>query len=274
MKRNLLLAPLIVLAAACNTVEPNAGHQAVLTMKPWFAGHEGVYDSPISSGRTYLAWSTDATDVNMLPQRTDMEFDDMMTKTGVPVNFHVVLTWQVIDSVKLVKSYGADVDNRGNWGFFLRNLDQPIRTAVRDSVKKYDMQEIALTQTAADQVQNDVVRDTLTILAATGVPIKVLPNGVTVGRILPPDAIKTQRIATAEQEQRQETEKQRKLAVDQRKQAEMARAEADNAYNEKMRLNPGQYIELERIKMLQEVCKSGKCIFLNGPGTPLLNVGQ
>jgi len=30
----------------------------------------------------------------------------MMTKSGVPVSFHVVATYRVVDSVKLVGKYG------------------------------------------------------------------------------------------------------------------------------------------------------------------------
>jgi hypothetical protein len=79
--------------------------------------------------------------------------------------------------------------------------------------------------------------------------------GVTLGRATPPDAIKHQRIATAEQEQRQKTEQQAKLAEDQRRRAhEESRALADNAYRESMKLSVEQYIELMRINMLQQAC--------------------
>jgi hypothetical protein len=61
---------------------------------------------------------------------------------------------------------------------------------------------------------------------------------VTVGRALPPDAIKHQRIETAQQEQRVLTEGQTKLAEDARKAAEQSRADADNAYRNALGLSP------------------------------------
>ncbi len=261
-----VLSCLLVLGG-CSTATPNAGHQVVWVKKPLFFGHGGVDPTPVTTGLEYGAITSDDIDVDMLPQRVDMEFDDMMTKSGVPVNFHVVITFQVTDSVKLVSQFGADrgKDDHGNalkWGFWDRNLDQPLRTAVRDSVKKRDMQEMAIDQTAADAVGAEVAEAADKIVLSKNIPIKI--TALNVGRVNPPDAIKNQRIATAEQEQRKITETQRKLAEDQRKAAEESRAAADNAYNEKMRLSPEQFVQLKQIEMLHDVCTKGSCTFLLG----------
>jgi len=207
--------------------------------------------------------TSDAVDVNMLPQRVDMEFDDMMTSSGVPVSFHVVAQFRITDAVKLVSQFGADHDDKGVWGFWDRNIDQPLRTAVRDSVKKRDMQEMAISQTAADAVGNEVAAAAIKIVKQSGLPIEFTLGGINVGRVNPPDAIKSQRIETAAQEQRAITEQQTKLAEDQRKMAEQSRAGADNAYREAMQLSPDQFLQLENIKMQREVCSQGaKCTFI------------
>ena len=275
MKTGLLISALCVLVG-CNTASPDAGHEAVWVEKPVFFGHGGIDPTPIKTGREYGAVSSDAIDVSMLPQRVDLEFDDMMTKTGVPVSFHVVGTFKVIDSVMMVTKFGADRDDKGNWGFWNRNIDQPIRTAVRDSVKQRDMQEMAISQTAADVVGAEVRAAAIKIVASTGVPIVF--TDMNVGRVSPPDAIKNQRIETAAQEQRAITEQQRKLAEDQRKEAERSRAAADNAYREAMQLSPDQFLRLETIKMQDQVCgQYGKatCTFLMGGGvSPVLGVGK
>lgn len=260
--------------AGCSVASPDAGHAVVWVEKPWFFGHGGVDSNIVTTGRSYGALTSDAIDVNMLPQRVDMEFDDMMTKSGVPVSFHVVLAFKITDPVKLVTQYGADVDDKGNWGFWQRNLDQPIRTAVRDSVKKRDMQEMAIDQTAADAVGQEVSVAANKIVLEAGVPIMFPPDQINVGRVNPPDAIKNQRIETAAQEQRAITEQQTKLAEDQRKAAETSRASADNAYREAMGLSPEQFILLEQIKMQRDVCgKEGTCtFFVGGSPVPTLNV--
>jgi hypothetical protein len=268
--------------AGCSIASPDAGHQVVWIEKPMIFGHGGVDQEPVTAGRSYAAITTDAVDVDMLPQRVDMEFDDMMTSSGVPVSFHVVATFRVIDAVKLVSQFGADryKDSNGNlggWEFWTRNIDQPLRTAVRDAVKKRDMQEMAISQTAADQVGNEISAAAIKIVQQTGVPIVFIPGGLNVGKVNPPDAIKNQRIETAAQEQRAITEQQTKLAEDQRKAAEQSRAAADNAYREAMQLSPDQFLQLERIKMQRDVCawQKGNCTFFIGNGpSPVVDVGR
>jgi len=236
-------------------------------MKPIIFGHGGVDPTPVTTGKEYGAVSSDAVDVNMLPQRVDMEFDDMMTSSGVPVSFHVVATFKVIDAVALVSKYGADTDDKGGWGFWSRNVDQPMQNAVRDAVKKHDMQEMAISQTAADSVGQEVQAAAIKIIQQTGVPIVI--TAINVGRVNPPDAIKNQRIETAAQEQRAITEQQTKLAEDQRKMAEESRASADNAYRNAMQMSPDQYLRLMQINMQRDACGNGNnhcTLILNASG--------
>jgi hypothetical protein len=105
-------------------------------------------------------------------------------------------------------------------------------------------------------------------------PVRLIT--MTVGRANPPDAIKHQRVETAAQEQRIQTEKQTKLAEDQHKMAEQSRADADNACRESMHLSPDQFIQLEAIKMQAEVCgKAGKAngtFIQNGGAMPVFDL--
>lgn len=270
-----LIFLLSICAAACSSVTPDAGQQAVLVRKPMFFGHGGIDPTPIQAGRSFVAWTTDAWYVDMKPQRIDMEFDDLMTSSGVPIDFHAVFSYQITDSVKMVEKFGADyVGNPPVPGWFLRNLDQPFRTAVRDAVKKRDMQAMAITATAAEEVDTEVTEHLVRLIMEADVPVRLID--LSLGRANPPDAIKNQRIDTATQEQRIITEQQRKLAEDQRKLAEESRASADQAYNRTMGLNTEQYVALQQIQMLRDTCgKQGTCTFLFGSGgSPLINVGR
>ena len=263
----------VILAAGCSTVRPDAGHEAVIVRKPMIFGSGGVDPTPVKTGLKYIAWTSSGVDVNMQPVRVDAEFTDLMTLDGVPIDFHAVITYQVTDSVRLVRDFGADVGDRGMPGVWTRNLDQPFRTATRDAVKKHGMNEMAIQATAAEQVDTEVTQHLLAIVKETGVPIRVLD--VSLGRANPPDAILHQRVETAAQEQRINTEKQRKLAEDQRKLAEESRAAADQAYNQKMGLNTEQYVSLRAIDMQREVCAKGGCTFLfGGNATPLINIRE
>lgn len=261
---------LIALAVGCRTVQPDAGHEAVLVRKPLIFGSGGVDPTPVKTGLKYVAFTTTGIDVNMQPLRVDIEFNDLMTSDGVPIDFHAVLTLQITDSVKLVRDFGQD-QMGAQPGFWVRNLDQPYRTAVRDAVKAHGMNEMAIQATAAESVDRVVTDHLLTIIKEAGVPVRVLD--MSLGRANPPDAILHQRVETAAQEQRINTEKQKKLAEDQRKMAEESRAAADQAYNQKMGLNSEQYVALQAIQMQREVCSKGGCTFLyGGNAVPLINM--
>jgi hypothetical protein len=273
MIKMLVVVPVLLivgLAIGCRTVQPDAGHEAVLVRKPLIFGSGGVDPTPVKTGLKYVAFTTTGIDVNMQPMRIDVEFSDLMTMDGVPIDFHSVLTVQVTDSVKLVRDFGQDFAG-GKPGFWTRNLDQPYRTAVRDAVKAHGMNEMAIQATAAEAVDKVVTEHLLTIIRETGVPVRVLD--MSLGRANPPDAILHQRVETAAQEQRINTEKQKKLAEDQRKMAEESRAAADQAYNQKMGLNSEQYVALQAIQMQREVCGKGTCTFLyGGNAVPLINL--
>lgn len=275
----LLILALALATSACSMVSPDAGQEAVLVSKPLFFGHGGVDQSPVKTGRSIVAFTTSAWYVDMVPQRVDMEFDDLMTSSGVPIDFHAVFSYQVTDSVKLVERFGADFNERHVPGWFTRNLDQPFRTAVRDAVKKRDMQAMAITATAAEDVDAEVTGHMERLIAESGVPVKLID--LSLGRANPPDAIKHQRIDTATQEQRIITEQQRKLAEDQRKLAEESRAAADAAYNLRMNatgganLPPELALRLKEIEMKREVCARANCTFWFGePPTPVASVRQ
>ena len=107
--------------------------------------------------------------------------------------FHAVISYIVTDSVKLVRDFGADMGQPGAPGFWIRNLDQPFRTAVRDSVQKHGMNEMAIMATAADAVDLEVTNLPLTIVKETGVPVKILD--VSMGRANPPDGLFPRRFA-------------------------------------------------------------------------------
>src|SRR5690348_15583858 len=63
--------------AACSTVQPDAGHEAVLVRKPLVFGSGGVDPTPVKTGLKYVAFTTQGVDVNMQPRRIDAEFTDL-----------------------------------------------------------------------------------------------------------------------------------------------------------------------------------------------------
>jgi hypothetical protein len=72
MKQTLVALVALVLSA-CSSYAPDAGYEIVLVKKPWFFGHGGVVDTPVQTGRTYAALSTDGILVYMQPKKFDTE---------------------------------------------------------------------------------------------------------------------------------------------------------------------------------------------------------
>jgi regulator of protease activity HflC (stomatin/prohibitin superfamily) len=247
------------LIVGCHSYAPNAGHEIVLVKKPIFFGHGGVDPNPVKTGRTYAAISTDGVDVNMQPHKYDVELPDTMTRDGVPITFHAIVVLRVTDSVMLIKTFGPE--------WYANNLEEPFRTMVRQAVRKRGMNETAISTTALDEIDNEIHDQLSLFIKQKALPIELVT--MTVGKANPPDSVKTQRIATATQEQRIQTEQQTKLAEDQRAAAETSRAKADNAYREAMGLSPQQFIQLETVKMQRDVCgEQGKatCTFIQSGG--------
>ena len=268
--RALIVAVIVVVLVAnfgLRKFSPNAGHEIVLVKKPWLLGHGGVDAEPVKTGLSFGVFTTDGVDVYMQPQKFETELADTMTSDGVPITFHAIMVLQVIDSVSLIRNFGPD--------WYRNNLEEPFKTMVRQAVRKRGMNETAISTSALDAIDTEI-HDALTVfINDKALPVKLVT--MTVGKANPPDSVKHQRIETATQEQRIQTEMQRKLAEDQRLKAEQSRANADNAYRESMHLSPEQFIQLETIKMQVHVCGEegkGTCTFIQNGATPVYNLGR
>jgi regulator of protease activity HflC (stomatin/prohibitin superfamily) len=256
-----------LLAFGCSRFSPDAGHEIVLVQKPWIFGHGGVYSESVKTGLTFGAITTSGIDVYMQPQKFDTELPDTMTSDGVPITFHAIMVLQITDSVLLIKNFGPD--------WYRNNLEEPFKTMVRQAVRKRGMNETAISTTALDDIDNEIHDSLIAFIESKSLPVKLIT--MTVGKANPPDSVKHQRIETATQEQRIQTEMQRKLAEDQRLKAEQSRANADNAYRESMHLSPEQFIQLETIKMQDHVCgRDGKanCTFIQNGVAPVFNLNK
>lgn len=261
----IISAMVFMMAVVCKFASPDAGTEAVLIMKPWFFGHGGVEPVPVKTGRAIIVVSTDVVIVDMRPTQYALHLDDFMSADGVPLDFDAVLRLQVIDSVKLIEGFGE------RW--YEVNVAAEFSNRVRQAVRKHGMNETAIETKAIEAIDEEVTQSLQQYFLDAKMPVKLVQ--MTVGKANPPDAIKTQRIETANQQQRQMTEQQRKLAEDQRKAAETSRAAADNAYRNAMSLSPDQFIALENIKMQRTVCATeSQCTFIAGDVTPALQIGR
>lgn len=271
--KKLLIASCLLSLTACGYVSPDAGQEGVLVRKPWFFGDGGVDPTPVKTGSQVVASSTDVIYIDVTPRAFEVKFDDLMPSNGIPLDFHTTVRLKITDSSLLVTDWsGGEKDENGNntdWWYW-RNINPQYENLVRNAVKKYDMNQLALSGDAIAAVDAEVQKGLQAYLTQIKIPVQLL--GVTVGRANPPEAIKQQRIETAAQQQREQTMAAAKRAEDSRKAAEQSRAEADNAYRSQMQLSPEQFVDLQRIDMMRDVCSKGKgCTFIAGNASPIIS---
>jgi regulator of protease activity HflC (stomatin/prohibitin superfamily) len=262
----ILLAIVLVfgLVATCTmrTTVDN-GTEGVVVKRPLLFGHGGVADTPLKTGTYYKAWTTDIVPVNMLPVQLDATFEDLMTSDSIPLDFHAVIRLQTYDSVKLFKKFG--------YTWYDSNVAIEFATAVRQAVRNHGMNETIADSRTIASIDNEVYAHMQAYLKRIDMPVHLI--AVTVGKANPPKDVLEQRIQTAREQQRQITMVQTQKAEEARMGAEAARARADNAYRVDMGLSPDQFLQLERIKMQENACANGTCIFSDGK-TPVLVGGK
>lgn len=258
----------LLLLGSCGLrrVQPDAGTEAVLVMKPMIFGHGGIDPIPVSTGSEWIVWTTKPVIVNVQPQQFTFTATDLMSSNGIPLHFDAAIRLQVVDSVSLVRKFGL------NW--YENNVASEFANRVRQAVRKHDMNSLAIDSSGIDDVDAEVTKGMEEYLRRTGLPVRLIR--VTVGKATPPPEIKDQRIQTAAQEQRKLTETKTKEAEDARKDAERSRAVADNAYRQTLNLSPQEFVDLQRIDMQKAVCTQEKanCTFILGNGTPVISTGR
>src|ERR1700751_2708037 len=150
----------------CSVYWPDAGHETVLIEKPWIFGHGGVDSDPVKPGRTFAAFTTEGVDVYMQPQKFDTEMHDTMTSDGVPISFHAIVVLQVSDSVSLIKNFGPD--------WYRNNLEEQVKTMVRQAVRKRGMNETAISTTALDAIDDEIREALEAFIKDKGLPVRLI----------------------------------------------------------------------------------------------------
>lgn len=240
------------------TVEP--GHHAVIIDKPYFFGHEGVRDTPLTEGRTLVFKTTTAEIVRVTPLSHEVPVDDFSSRDNILLDFSTTIQFRVTNAVSLINNFGS--------GWFDNNIKLQYLAVVREAVKKKTMTQMMSDVASATDVDDEVTKGLEKIVEKSELPIQIL--GVSLGRAKPNEAVLTQMNETAAQQQRTKTLIEATAAERQREQEQIAKARADNAYRNAMQLTPEMFIQLEQIKMFSEACKYNTSTCIIGTGQPMV----
>jgi len=238
------LAIIIIALTSCYRVTPNAGEESVLIYQPYFFGHGGVDSVPISTGATWCVVTTDHKEFPITPVTITEDFTNMIPSDNTPVSFSVYLKVQIQSgkTPKLFSLFGAD--------WYAHSLQATFRTMVRDKASAFKMFDLASKREISAQLEKDIFKDISIYAKNIKIPVDIMQ--VSIGAITPPDQVLTETKNTAAQNQSILTQQARANAELSRKQAEINKAIADNAYQKQMNMTVDQYLHLRQLEIEKE----------------------
>jgi regulator of protease activity HflC (stomatin/prohibitin superfamily) len=236
---------LLMTSAGCVLMPIDAGHEGVLVEKPFFFGHGGVDPVPATTGRIWVAPTTQVIDVDIRPSQFSEHFD-IISAENAPVSFDAFLIANVMEgrSPELINRFGP------NW--YNSNVKEAFRTFVREEVQKYQLFQLTTDPTTRAKVQDAVAQEVkIKLIDKQNIPVRV--NRIVIGSILPPKGVLEQTAETIKQEQRRITMIEFQKAEQAREKAERQRGTADRAYRETLGLTAPEFVDLRRIEVQKEI---------------------
>jgi regulator of protease activity HflC (stomatin/prohibitin superfamily) len=235
--------------------------------KPFFFGHGGVDDEPISTGSTWCAATTDHYEFTITPITITEDFQNMIPADNTPVSFSAYIKVQAKkgETPILYKNFGMD--------WYSHNLQATFRTMVRDKACVYKMLELSSHREVSAKLEQDIFKDISDYAKKINLPVEIMQ--VSIGAITPPEQVLTETKNTAAQNQSVLTQNARKLAEDSRKAAEESKATADKAYQNEFGMTTAQYLQLRQLEIEKEKIELIKdnrnvtIIFGSGGGLPV-----
>ncbi len=271
MKKTIKLLFVMVLMinlTSCSLVRVNGDEEAVLISKPLIFGHGGVSDSPVTSGSEMCAVSTDGIVFKTSPIAYIEKFENLISDDNVPLDFetHLTLRIQKLTTPELYKNFGTD--------WYMNNVSNKFRSLVRDLISSYKMQDLISNRQIMSRIDSVLEKELTVYFKEINLPVDI--KQVTIGAATPPAEVLVETQKTAAQNQSVLTQKARATAETSRKQAEINKAEADNAYRQTMQMTMEEYLHLRQLEIEKEkleVAKGSKNIsVIMGNAQPMFNI--
>ena len=247
MKKLFLFALFLVISfvgTGCNSVTVDGDEEAVLVKQPWIFGSGGVDETPVEPGQTWTALTTHEVIFKTTPVTYKETFDDLITDDNTPVDLDLYVELQVVKgkTPELYKAFGVD--------WYQNNIAPTIRQLVRDKASQYKMFDLAGNREVLTNVEKYVFDNLAEHMKKKG--ISVMLNRAIMGKVTPPAQVLEETERTAAQNQSVLTQAARAKAEDARKDAEVKKAIADNAYKNQMNMTIDQYMELRGLEIEKE----------------------
>lgn len=246
--KNILNYSVIIVAifslSSCYRVKPNADEESVLIYKPFLFGHGGVDDNPISTGATWCALTTDEVTFNITPQSIQEEQENVITKDNTPVS--------VISNLKIRIKQGQTPILYKKFGvkWFDNSISPTFYALIRNKLSEYKMLELSNDRVVLSKIENEIFTEITAYAKKISLPVEIMQ--ITLGRIVPPAEVLEETKKTAAQNQAILTQDSRSKMEASRKEADINKAIADQAYQKQMNMTIDQYLQLRNLEIEKE----------------------
>lgn len=262
-----------IVLTSCTFSKVNAGEEGVMVKKPWFFGHGGVDDSPITTGNIVTALTTQVVRFKVIPVQYDEKFSDIMSSDNTPVDLtaHVLIQITKGKTPILLNSFGE------NW--YQNDIQKDFCNEVRNEISKYPMMELTCKRDIYDNASKHIEQVLINKVRKENIPISILK--VIIDKASPNSDVMEEYNKTAAQIQAKQTQIASSQMQEYRKMSETKRAEADDAYRVRMGLTPEQYIKLrsveiekEKVDMVRNKHNVSITMLMGNDYTPIYNVNK
>ena len=257
-----------IVMSSCTSAAPDEEHEGVLVLKPWFFGHGGVDETPVTTGQTWCAPSTDVVYVKITPVAYDEHIEDAYSNDNTQIDFDIQIILQVQKgkSPILLQNYGTE--------WYKNNIHKPFVSHFYNLVGNYSPFDLMSNRSVTDSIEvimKKYMTDYIATLSSNR-ELPILVNSVTIGKGTPNADMKKEMDKTAAMVQARKSQEQRIAAEKARQEAERERAIADKTYMNEMHLSPDQYIQLRAWDVIEKKQGANIDVLVGGGSTSMWNI--
>lgn len=253
---------------SCTKVKVGADEEAALVMQPWFFGHGGVNEKPVSTGLEWCALTTHPVYFKIVPWRYDEKFDDLFSNDNTPLDFHTSIIIQIEKGKTpiLLRNYGE------YW--YENNIQRWYRNKTREYVSMYGPFDLMSNREILREIDSKISKDIAEYIKqksdSSEFPIKVVE--IITDRATPNPSQLAEMDNTATAIQQTKTQERLREMESVREAAERQRAIADRAYMNSMGLTANQYIELRAWEIIEKKEGANVDVLFNGSTDAIWNI--
>ena len=248
-------------------VNPSYDQEAALKMKPIFFGSTRVADEPVNS-ITLIAPTTTAVYFNILPQKMQFQFDDLLSNDNTPldVNMYMIIQVKKGQTPDLLRNYGE------NW--FENFIEPYFRNKVREYVSSCSPFDLMSNREVLakfdDRIKQSMRQYVASLSRKANFPIDI--QQVITDRVMPNKEQLEEMNKTAASIQAKQTQEKRAEMELARAKAERNKAVADKAYMTELNLSPAQFIQLRAWDVIEKKNGANIDVLFGGGETPMWNI--